>query len=99
MAPRLPLNVALNEYTAPEAELGKLKASSIDLHPNSWSIENKSHPISQTPCRENLHDIIIVVLRIVEYDTRVFLRSLEWALDDIGNDPLDEFLLTRRLSD
>lgn len=99
MAPRLPLNVALNKYTASEAELGRLKTSFTNLHPTSWSIQNAKQLASQKPCPGNLHDPIIILLRIVEHDTQVFLRSLEWALDDICNDSLDEFLLTRHLSD
>lgn len=99
MAPRLPLNVALNKYTASEAGLGRLRASFTDLHPTSWSIQNANRLTLQTPCRGNLHEPIIILLWIVEHDTQVFLRSLEWALDDICNDSLDEFLLTRRLSD
>lgn len=99
MAPRLPHSVALNKYKVPEAELGSLKASFSDLHSTCWSILNGNHLATQTPCPGPLHDPIIILLRIVEHDTRVFLRSLEWALDDICNDSLDEFLLTRRLSD
>jgi hypothetical protein len=99
MAPRLPSDVALNKYKAREAELGRLKASFTYLHPTSWSIQNASHLTSQTTCRGDLTDPIMILLKIVEQDTRVFLRSLEWALDDICNDSLDEFLLTRRLSD
>ena len=99
MAPRLPLDIALNKYTASEVELGRLKTSFTNLHPTSWSIQNANHLILQTPSRRNLHDPIVVLLRIVEHDTQVFLRSLEWALDDICSDSLDEFLLTRHLSD
>lgn len=99
VAPRLPLNIALNKYTASEVELGRLKTSFTNLHPTSWSIQNANHLILQTPSRRNLHDPIVVLLRIVEHDTQVFLRSLEWALDDICSDSLDEFLLTRHLSD
>lgn len=99
MAPRLPPSVGLNKYKACEAELGRLKTSFTDLHPTSWSIQNANHLTSRTACLGDLHDPIIILLRIVEHDTRVFLRSLEWTLDDICNYSLDEFLLSRRLSD
>jgi hypothetical protein len=88
-----------NKYRAREAQLDILKNSLTDLRSTSWSIQNADRSKSRTARKGDLGDPIIILLRIVEQDSRVFLRSLEWALDDICNDSLDEFLLTRRLSD
>jgi hypothetical protein len=99
MAPRLPTDMPTNKYRAREAQLDILKNSLTDLRSTSWSIQNADRSKSRTARKGDLGDPIIILLRIVEQDSRVFLRSLEWALDDICNDSLDEFLLTRRLSD
>jgi hypothetical protein len=99
MAPRLPTDVPSNKYRAHEDQLDRLKKSLTDLRSTSWSIQNASRSNTRTAHSGSLGDPIIVLLRIVEHDSRVFLRSLEWALDDICNYSLDEFLLTRRLSD
>lgn len=40
----------------------------------------------------------MMLLETVERDTRAFFQSLEWALDDISHDSLDDFLVTRRLT-
>ena len=41
----------------------------------------------------------LTLLRLVESDTKVFFKSLECTLDDISHDSLDDFLMTRRLSE
>lgn len=99
MGPRLPMDERLNKYRANDAELGSLKDSFTCLRSTSWSMQNPGRSVAGTAHSGGLSDPIVLLLRIVEHDTRVFLRSLEWALDDIGNDSLDEYLLTRRLSD
>ena len=98
MAPRISDQISLNKYRACDAQLGVLKDSFTDMRSTSWWIQNADDS-SQAVQNSGLNDPIIVLLKIVENDTRIFLRSLEWVLDDICNDSLDEFILTRRLSD
>lgn len=98
MASRPPIKLPLNKYLAHGAEVDRLEDSLTDLRSTSWSIQNVDHSAIRTSHSGGLHDPITVLLRIAEHDTRTFLRSLEWALDDICNDSLDEFLLTHRLS-
>jgi hypothetical protein len=99
MGPRLPSKYPMNKYKANKAKLRKLKDSFTHLRSTSWTIQNIDRLKVRTKHSGSLYDPITTLLRIVEHDTRVFLQSLEWALDDICNDSLDEFLLTRRLSD
>jgi hypothetical protein len=42
---------------------------------------------------------VISVLRLIEQDTRVLFRSLDWTLAGISQDSQDDFLMARRLSD
>jgi hypothetical protein len=99
MAPRLPNDTPVNKYRASNSELRGLKDSFTCLRSTSWSMHNADHSILRRPRTGRLSDHIITLLRIVENDTRMFLQSLEWALDDISTNSLDEFLMTRRLSD
>ena len=41
----------------------------------------------------------MALLRLVESDTKSFFLHLDWTLDDISQDSLDDFLMTRRLTE
>jgi hypothetical protein len=99
MAPRLPTNNPINKYTASHSELRRLKDSFTCLRSTSWSMRNADHSMLPINPSGMLSDHVITLLNIVENDTRTFLQSLEWALEDISTNSLDEFLMTRRLSD
>jgi hypothetical protein len=99
MAPRLPTNNPVNKYTASDSELRGLKDSFTCLCSTSWSMHNADHSMLRINPSGMLSDHVITLLSIVENDTRMFLQSLEWALDDISTKSLDEFLMTRRLSE
>lgn len=43
-------------------------------------------------------DPILALLRVVQTDSKALFQSLEWALDEISKDSLDDFLMARRLA-
>ena len=44
-------------------------------------------------------DPILALLQVLQLDSEAFFTSLEWALDEISQDSLDDFLISRRMDD
>jgi hypothetical protein len=54
---------------------------------------------SHRPESPTVPDPVVVLFRIIDGDLQDIIKALEWALEDISYDSLDDYLMTRRLSD
>ena len=88
MVPRAPLHFPTNKFYATHDEIDNLRNSTAVLTSTADAVRDvfKADPI-------------LGILRVVHVDTKAFFQALEWALDEISQDSLDDFLMTRRLAD
>jgi hypothetical protein len=97
LAPRTPIKFDIpNKLEATENEIRDFEAlinasSSTSADMESWILQDKN----QTPAGSK--DPMLTLLRIAYFDTVHYLDNLEWTLDEITKDSLDEFTMTRRL--
>lgn len=98
MSTRVIPNTPINKLEASTEEIKNLQGS-LDNIPSTFEvIRDGLFSATQHNKDEKAKDPVMMLLETVERDTLAFFRSLEWALDDISHDSLDDFLVTRRLS-
>jgi hypothetical protein len=94
MAHRLPFVIPLNKYEATSDQLASLGRSFVTM----VSTFDCIRPDNSFASAGNPEAIPVVsLLRLIKNDTKVLFRSLDWTLDGISQDSLDDFLIARRL--
>jgi hypothetical protein len=99
MAPRALASTSPNKYRAESAEVERLRHSfshlpstyKTILHDARFRVQHTHSDLPNSP--------LFSLLRIVQRDTYEFFRALERLLEDISHDSLDDYLMTRRLSE
>ena len=99
LSARQPLDLPSNKLEATSDDLKRLKASSNSVPATADAVQYRIHNR-----RPELHngvrvDPILALLEIVCVDSMAFAQSLAEALDEIGKDSLDDYLMERRLAD
>ena len=97
LAPRTPIKFDIpNKLKATENEIRNFEAlvntsSSTSADMETWILQDKK----RSPAGSK--DPMLTLLRIAYFDTVHYLDNLDWTLDEITKDSLDEFIMTRRL--
>jgi hypothetical protein len=95
--PRIPLRIPRNKYNATRHDTGTLKDATRYLLSTAEAINTQAKTV---PGWEAFRaDPILALLRVLQHDTKAFFNSLERALDEISEDSLDDYLMSRRLQD
>jgi hypothetical protein len=91
LAPRTPIKFDIpNKLKATENEIRDFEtlvnaSSSTSADMESWIFQDKNK------------DPMLTLLRIASFDTVHYLENLDWTLDEITKDSLDESVMTKRL--
>ncbi|SMQ48934.1 unnamed protein product [Zymoseptoria tritici ST99CH_3D7] len=94
--PRLRLDFPLNKMKATPKDIASLKRATHSLVSTTTAIRRDIE--STVPeCYSFRADPILALLRVVRLDSKAFFNSLEWALDEISQDSLDDYLMSRRV--
>lgn len=93
--PRLPSPLPINKFEASIDDIRSLEHDTRNLASTAKALRSQSAVVPGWKAFEA--DPILGLLRVVQLDSRAFFDSLEWALDEIGQDSLDEYLMSRRL--
>ncbi|KAK6391785.1 hypothetical protein LTR65_004279 [Meristemomyces frigidus] len=99
MAPRAPIDFPPNKFEATEADIARLKRSTATPVSTADALQAQIRHIELPLWQAFRADPILALLRVVHTDSNAFFQSLEWALDEISHDSLDDYLMTRRLAD
>jgi hypothetical protein len=99
MAPRLPINLPRNKYKASNDELTNLERSFVITVSTFDCIRPNDFFTQHIIAGDSGGAPAISVLRLIDHDTQVLFRSLDWTLDGISQDSQDDFLMARRLSE
>ena len=99
MVPRMPVDFPANKFMATQDEIAQLQ------HEMSY-VPSTVQAVLAWPRRSSIPqweafkaDPILALLRIVQMDSKAFFQNLEWALDEISQDSLDDYLMNKRLED
>ncbi|KJY01812.1 hypothetical protein TI39_contig278g00055 [Zymoseptoria brevis] len=94
--PRLRLDFPMNKLNATPKDIASLKRATHSLVSTTTAIRREVE--STVPeCYSFRADPILALLRVVRLDSKAFFNSLEWALDEISQDSLDDYLMSRRV--
>jgi len=99
MAPRRSVNMPRNKYNATSDELRRLARSFVNMVSTFDCIQPHDFFAQHITAADSAGFPVISVLRLIEHDTEVLFRSLDWTLDGISQDSQDDFLIARRLSE
>ncbi|EGP88859.1 uncharacterized protein MYCGRDRAFT_108659 [Zymoseptoria tritici IPO323] len=92
----VPTNFPLNKMKATPKDIASLKRATHSLVSTTTAIRRDIE--STVPeCYSFRADPILALLRVVRLDSKAFFNSLEWALDEISQDSLDDYLMSRRV--
>ena len=99
LSARQPLDLPSNKLEATSDDLERLKASSNSVPATADAVQYRVHN-RQPELHDGVRvDPILALLEIVCVDSMAFAQSLAEALDEIGKDSLDDYLMERRLAD
>ena len=88
-----------NKYNATSDELRRLARSFVNMVSTFDYIQPEDLLAQHITAGDSGGIPMISVLRLIELDTEVLFRSLDWTLDGISQDSQDDFLMARRLSE
>jgi hypothetical protein len=97
LAPRTPIKFNIpNKLKATKNEIGDFEtlvnaSSSTSADMETWIMQDRKQPSAGSK------DPMLTLLRIAYFDTVHYLDNLDWTLDEILRDSLDESIMTRRL--
>lgn len=98
VVPRVPLDFPANKYDASRADIDRLKYATEGSIATDYSILTWTTRVTCGAWDSFVPDPILALLTVVRIDTKAFLQKLESALDEISQDSLDEYLMSRRLT-
>ena len=99
LSARQPLHLPSNKLEATSDDLERLRASSRNVPSTAHAVQYRLHN-RQPEVHDGVRiDPILALLETVCIDSMAFIHSLAEALDEIGKDSLDDYLMERRLAD
>ena len=99
LVPRTTTTLPPNKFHATEDDVANLKHSTNTLISTSEAIRIPISSAQLSLGHAFRLDPIMALLRVVQVDSKAFFQGLEWTLDEISQDSLDDYLMTRRLED
>jgi len=99
MIARSPLDFPRNKFEATAEDIARLMRSTEVVTSTVDAIRAQADLTVLPDYSVFRADPILALLRVVQTDSKAFFLSLEWALDEISQDSLDDYLMTRRLED
>nr|POE51865.1 hypothetical protein CFP56_26072 [Quercus suber] len=97
LVPRVPRKFPRNKFDASIEDVNLLKeASTLISTANVVCIQQDATVSAWSAFRA---DPVLALLRVMQMDSKALFQSLEWALDEIHQDSLDGYLMSKRLED
>ncbi|KAK5732589.1 hypothetical protein LTR17_010404 [Elasticomyces elasticus] len=97
VVPRTFLAFPINKFEATEDDIARLTHSISTLHSTMASVISQSESMIPLDWQAFRADPFEALLHVVQADTKAFLESLNTTLDEISQDSLDDYLMTKRL--
>ncbi|KAK5689185.1 hypothetical protein LTR17_026458 [Elasticomyces elasticus] len=97
VVPRTFLAFPINKFEATEDDIARLAHSISTLHSTKASVISQLESMVPLDWQAFRADPFEALLHVVQADTKAFLESLNTTLDEISQDSLDDYLMTKRL--
>lgn len=99
MVSRVPLDFPINKFEATRGDIERLSKWASWSYPTRRATEQWLFQGQLRDFQAFRAEPILALLRVVQIDTKAFFKALEFTLDEISEDSLDDYKLSRRLSD
>ena len=99
MVPRVPVDFPINKLEATQVDIDRLRATTEEVVPTSGAVLAWAPQVRLERSHSFVVDPILALLRIVQIDSTAFFQNLEFALEEISRDSLDDYLMNRRLAE
>ncbi|KAK3629236.1 hypothetical protein LTR56_005112 [Elasticomyces elasticus] len=97
VVPRTFLSFPANKFEATAEDIARLKHSISTLHSTRASVVSRLGNTEPLDWQAFRADPLEALLHVVQADIRAFLEALDSTLNEISQDSLDDYLMTRRL--
>nr|POE72059.1 hypothetical protein CFP56_11935 [Quercus suber] len=98
MFSRVPRIFPRNKFNASRADIALLKHDTSNLI-STTNVVRVQRDTEMSPWPAFRANPVLALLHVVQIDSKTFFQSLEWALDEINQDSLDGYLMSKRLED